>query len=66
MGVPVEAAHGSLRFSLDIDNDEEQIDYIIEKVHEVVALYRSMSPYWEDLENGKREHCVPEYWKPNM
>ena len=62
MGVPVEAAHGSLRFSLDIDNTEEQIDYIIEKVHEVVERYRSMSPYWEDLLNGTREHCVPEHW----
>ena len=60
MGVPVEAAHGSLRFSLDIDNDEEQIDYIIEKVHSVVERYRSMSPYWEDLEKGVREHCIPE------
>lgn len=61
MGVPVEAAHGSLRFSLDIDNTEEQIDYVIEKVHQVVELYRSMSPYWEDLMNGKREHCIPEH-----
>ena len=61
MGVPVEAAHGSLRFSLDIDNTEEQIDYIIEKVHQVVELYRSMSPYWEDLMTGKREHCIPEH-----
>ena len=65
MGVPVEAAHGSLRFSLDIDNTEEQIDYIIEKVHEVVERYRAMSPYWEDLLNGTREHCIAEYWKPN-
>ena len=62
MGVPVEAAHGSLRFSLDIENTEEQIDYIIEKVHEVVAYYRNLSPYWEDLLTGKREHCIPEYW----
>ncbi len=62
MGVPVEAAHGSLRFSLDIDNTEEQIDYIIEKVHEVVNYYRNLSPYWEDLLTGKREHCIPEYW----
>ena len=61
MGVPVEAAHGSLRFSLDSDNTEEQVDYIIEKVHSVVELYRSMSPYWEDLMNGTREHCIPEY-----
>ncbi|MCQ2563078.1 MAG: cysteine desulfurase [Mogibacterium sp.] len=62
MGVPVEAAHGSLRFSLDIENTEEQIDYIIEKVHEVVAFYRNLSPYWEELLTGKREHCIPEYW----
>ena len=62
MGVPVEAAHGSLRFSLDIDNTEEQIDYVIEKVHKVVEYYRSMSPYWEDLQTGKREHCIPEFW----
>ena len=61
MGVPVEAAHGSLRFSLDIENTEEQIDYIIEKVHQVIDLYRSMSPYWEDLQTGKREHCIPEH-----
>ena len=62
MGVPVEAAHGSLRFSLDIENTEEQVDYIIEKVHEVVKYYRDLSPYWEDLMNGTREHCIPEYW----
>ncbi|MBE6041748.1 MAG: cysteine desulfurase [Clostridiales bacterium] len=63
MGIPVEAAHGSLRFSLDIDNTEEQIDYIIEKVHYVVQHYRDMSPYWEDLQTGKREHCIPEFYK---
>ena len=61
MGIPVEAAHGSLRFSLDIDNTEEQIDYVIEKVHAVVERYRSMSPYWEDLLTGKREHCIHEH-----
>ncbi len=60
MGVPVEAAHGSLMFSLDIDNTEEQVDYVIDKVHEVVARYRAMSPYWEDLEKGIRQHCIPE------
>ena len=61
MGVPVEAAHGSLRFTLDYDNTEEQVDYIIEKVHDVVAYYRSISPYWEELEKGERQHCIPEH-----
>lgn len=58
MGVPVEAAHGSLRFSLNEENTEEEIDYIIEKVHEIVALYRKMSPFWEELEKGEREHVI--------
>lgn len=58
MGVPVEAAHGSLRFSLNEENTEEEVDYITEKVHEIVALYRKMSPFWEELEKGEREHVI--------
>ena len=58
MGVPVEAAHGSLRFSLNEENTEEEVDYIIEKVHEIVAFYRKMSPFWEELEKGEREHVI--------
>ena len=58
MGVPVEAAHGSLRYSLNEENTEEEVDYIIEKVHEIVALYRKMSPFWEELEKGEREHVI--------
>ncbi len=58
MGVPIEAAHGSLRFSLGEDITEEEVDFIAEKVHKVVELYRNMSPYWEDLETGKRQHCI--------
>ncbi len=58
MGIPVEAAHGSLRFSLNEENTEEEVDYIIEKVHEIVAHYRSMSPFWEELEKGERQHVI--------
>lgn len=58
MGVPVEAAHGSLRFSLNEETTEEEVDYIIEKVHEIVAHYRKMSPFWEELEKGEREHVI--------
>ncbi|HHW94383.1 MAG TPA: cysteine desulfurase [Mogibacterium sp.] len=60
MGLPIELAHGSLRFSLDINNTEEEIDYIIEKVNQVVDRYREMSPLWEDLKTGKRQHYLPE------
>jgi cysteine desulfurase len=58
MGVPVEAAHGSLRFSLNEENTEEQVDYIIDKVHEVVQHFREISPFWEELEKGEREHVI--------
>jgi len=58
MGVPVEAAHGSLRFSLNEENTEEEVDYIIEQVHEVVNYLRSISPFWEELEKGEREHVI--------
>lgn len=58
MGVPVEAAHGSLRFSLNEENTEEEVDYIIEKVHRVVQHYRELSPFWEELEKGEREHVI--------
>lgn len=58
IGIPVEVAHGSLRFSLGEDITEEQVDYIIEKVHKVVELYRSMSPFWDELESGERKHSI--------
>ena len=55
IGRPHEVAHGSLRLSLCEYNTEEEIDYIIESVKEVVTLLRNMSPMWKDLINGKRE-----------
>ncbi len=56
LGIPHEVAHGSLRLSIDETNTEEQIDYILEAVPQVVNYLRTMSPVWEDLETGKRKH----------
>lgn len=56
IGRPHEVAHGSLRLSLSEDVTEEEIDYIIKAVNEVVTYLRNMSPFWRDLENGKRPH----------
>ena len=53
MGVPHEKAHGSLRLSISHSTTEEDIDYIIEKVPEVVEKLRNMSPLWEDVVKGK-------------
>ena len=47
MGVPFTAAHGSIRFSLSIYNTEEEIDFIIEKLPQIIKRLREMSPFWQ-------------------
>lgn len=56
IGRPHEVAHGSLRLSISEEIKEEEIDYIIKSVKEVVEYLRNMSPFWRDLVNGKRKH----------
>lgn len=56
IGRPHEVAHGSLRLSIGDDATEEEIDYMIAAVTDVVAYLRSMSPFWRDLTDGKRPH----------
>ena len=46
IGVPVEIAHGSIRFSLGKDNTKEQIDYTLDVLVEVVERLRKMSPLY--------------------
>jgi cysteine desulfurase len=50
-GLPIEMAHGSLRFSLSHQNTEEEVDRIIEVVTDVVAKLRAMSPLAPDTQN---------------
>jgi cysteine desulfurase len=49
IGLPHEIAHGSLRLTLCEDNTEEEIDYVVEKIKEIVDKLRSMSPLYEDF-----------------
>ena len=58
IGRPHEIAHGSLRLSLSHENTEEEIEYIIEAVKDVVSYLRSISPVWRDLMNGKQEFII--------
>jgi len=53
-----EIAHGSLRLSLSEYNTDEEIEYIIKAVTEVVAYLRNMSPVWRDLMEGRRTHVI--------
>lgn len=47
MGLPHEIAHGSVRLSLGDNTTEEEIDYTIEKLTEIVAYLRAMSPLYK-------------------
>jgi cysteine desulfurase len=53
-----DVAHGSLRLSLGEDLSEEDIDYIIRSVKEVVTYLRGFSPIWRDLMSGKKEFIL--------
>ena len=58
IGRPHEVAHGSLRLTLSEGNTEEEIDYMIKEITEVVGYLRELSPVWKDLINGKREFVL--------
>lgn len=46
IGLKEVEAHGSLRISLGHENTEEDIEYAIKAINEVVAQLRQMSPLW--------------------
>ena len=51
LGLSPEIAQGSLRISLDISNTEEEIDYMLEVIPQVVEQLRGMSDDWQ------KKHC---------
>ncbi len=51
LGLSPEIAQGSLRISLDISNTEEEIDYMLEVIPQVVEQLRGMSDDW------RKKHC---------
>lgn len=53
IGLPHEVAHGSLRLSLCESNTEEEIDYIISCVPEIIERLRNMSPLWEKIQKER-------------
>ena len=58
IGRPHEIAHGSLRLSLSPDTTQEEVDYMVEAVTDVVAYLRSISPVWRNLEAGIQEFII--------
>jgi len=44
MGIPPEQAHGSLRFSLGKENNQQEVNYVIRVLPEIIQKLRRMAP----------------------
>ena len=53
IGVPIEVAHGSIRFSFGKDNTMEEVEYTVDKLKESIAKLRAMSPLF-NLKEGEK------------
>ena len=49
IGLPHEIAHGSLRMTLGEETTKEDMDFVVEKLKEIVDKLRKMSPLYEDF-----------------
>ena len=49
MGVPFTSLHGSIRFSLSRYTTEEEIDYTLEKMPQIIEKVTSISPFQKEL-----------------
>ncbi len=49
MNVPFTAIHGSIRFSLSRFTTEKEIDYVCEKMPQIIEKITAISPYQEEL-----------------
>jgi len=53
-----DVAHGSLRLSINEEITDEEVEYVIKSVKEVVEYLRSFSPIWRDLVAGKKKFIL--------
>ena len=49
IGVPMEVAHGSIRFSFGKINTLEQADYVADVLVKTVEKLRAMSPIYDEM-----------------
>ncbi len=58
LGRPDEIARGSLRITLDASNTEEEIDYMLEVIPQVIEYLRRMSENWQAKISGEKEFIL--------
>lgn len=58
IGLPHEKAHGSLRLTLSEETKKEEIDYVVDKLKEIVDRLRGMSPLYEDFLKKQKKNSA--------
>lgn len=53
IGLPHEIAHGSLRLTFGKDNTEEEVEYLLEVLPDIVKRLREMSPLYEKVKHNE-------------
>ncbi|MBR6094593.1 MAG: cysteine desulfurase [Lachnospiraceae bacterium] len=53
-----DVAHGSLRLTINEETTDEEVEFMIRSVKEVVEYLRSFSPIWRDLTEGKKQFIL--------
>ena len=55
IGLPHEIAHGSLRLTVSEENTREEMDFVVERIKEIVKRLRDMSPLYEDFVKNQKQ-----------
>ena len=53
IGLPHEIAHGSLRLTFGKDNTEEEVEYLLQVLPDIVKRLRDMSPLYEKVKDNE-------------
>ena len=54
LGVPIELAHGSIRFSFGKNNTMEEVNYTVDKLEETVRFLRELSPLFKFVQGEQK------------
>ena len=54
IGLPEEAARGSIRFTLGEDNTREEIDFVVSRLEAIISRLRSMSPAYTKRQSAPK------------
>lgn len=58
MGVPFTAAHGSIRFSFSVYNDDSDVDRVLDALPPIIRRLRELSPFGPDKDNSWAEEAA--------